>query len=358
MNKYQICVAVNNMATAGSKAPQDVCAIAERAGYAMLSLSRSAAKKNFFQKICNKLNILTGYAVGWCRAYGTIPAGATVLLQIPNDYTGRWGRKVLKKLQQKKHIRLIGLIHDVDELRLPASDYLTKSKQLHDFMMEQADAVIAHNESMVDYLISKGVSEDKLVSLEIFDYLAEPTDKKLETFDRSAVIAGNLDPQKCGYIAQLGELSGVNWILYGPNYDNRLDTFRNISYQGKVAPEVLPEMLTKGFGVIWDGTSLDTCTGSMGQYLRYNNPHKLSLYLTAGLPVVIWEQAAEAAFIRKHGLGVCVASLRDLGKAFDAVDPAQYSQMAQRVKAVGEQLRNGCYLTTALTAAEAVCAKR
>ena len=56
--------------------------------------------------------------------------------------------------------------------------------------------------------------------------------------------------------------------------------------------------------------------GQMDAYF-YTIKAKLSLYLTAGLPVVIWEQAAEAAFVRKHGLGICVASLRDLKEAFD-----------------------------------------
>ena len=357
MNQYQICVALGNMSTAGSKAPQDVSVVADRLGYRMVSLSRSAAKRNLYQRVCEKLNRLTGYFVGWCRAYTTIAENGVVLLQIPNDYTGAWGRKILARLQDKKGVRLICLIHDVDELRLQESAYLDHSRQLHNFCMERADAIIAHNESMIDYLVSRGVSKDKLINLEIFDYLAPPAEKELEAFDRSVVIAGNLDPVKCGYVAQLGTVTGVNWILYGPNYDNGLDTFENITYCGKVPPDVLPEKLTKGFGVIWDGSSVDSCQGSMGQYLRYNNPHKLSLYLTAGLPVVIWDQAAEAAFVRKHGVGVCVASLQDLGTAFDSIDPDAYNQMAQRVAVLGDQLRNGHYLTAALNGAAAVCAQ-
>ena len=34
---------------------------------------------------------------------------------------------------------------------------------------------------------------------------------------------------------------------------------------------------------MWDGPSPDTCAGVYGAYLRYNNPHKTSLYLAAGL---------------------------------------------------------------------------
>ena len=28
------------------------------------------------------------------------------------------------------------------------------------------------------------------------------------------------------------------------------------------------------FGLVWDGTSKDTCIGGFGEYLKFNNPHK------------------------------------------------------------------------------------
>ena len=40
--------------------------------------------------------------------------------------------------------------------------------------------------------------------------------------------------------------------------------------------------------------------------------HKLSLYLAVGLPVIIWEKAAEAEFVLKENVGVTVKSLYEL----------------------------------------------
>ena len=46
------------------------------------------------------------------------------------------------------------------------------------------------------------------------------------------------------------------------------------------------------FGLVWDGISVETCAGVYGEYLKVNNPHKTSLYLASGIPVIIWKEAA------------------------------------------------------------------
>ncbi|NRO11242.1 Beta-1,6-galactofuranosyltransferase WbbI [Lactobacillus helveticus] len=48
-----------------------------------------------------------------------------------------------------------------------------------------------------------------------------------------------------------------------------------------------------------------------GNYLRYNDPHKLSLYLASGIPVIIWKKAAEAKFVEENKVGITVDSLED-----------------------------------------------
>ena len=74
---------------------------------------------------------------------------------------------------------------------------------------------------------------------------------------------------------------------------------KNVKYCGQYKPEELPEKLEGGFGLVWDGDDLGACTGVFGEYMKYNNPHKTSLYLASGLPVIIWEKAAMAKYIEK-----------------------------------------------------------
>ena len=89
-----------------------------------------------------------------------------------------------------------------------------------------------------------------------------------------------------------------------------------------------------------------------GEYLKYNNPHKLSLYLASGIPVIIWEKAAEADFVRKNHLGICVASLFELSEVLKKIDKETYVQMANNVSEFSKKITNGYYTYSALQKAE------
>lgn len=62
-------------------------------------------------------------------------------------------------------------------------------------------------------------------------------------------------------------------------------------------------------------SSTETCSGSYGKYLRINNPHKVSLYIAAGIPVVIWKEAALCSLIEENALGFGISSLDELEEA-------------------------------------------
>ena len=116
-------------------------------------------------------------------------------------------------------------------------------------------------------------------------------------------------------------------------------------------PSELPQRLCHGFGLVWDGDDLDACTGEWGEYLRWNNPHKLSLYLASGLPVVTWSEAATADFIKEHDVGFTVSSLRDLPGEFAQIPKERYSEMQSNARKLAEKLRSGYFLTAAMRSA-------
>ena len=106
--------------------------------------------------------------------------------------------------------------------------------------------------------------------------------------------------------------------------------------------------MVNGFGLVWDGNSADTCSGNTGDYLRYNNPHKLSMYLASGLPVIIWSQAAEAPLVLEKGVGIAVSSLREIPEVLSGVDAVRYGKMRERVLALSGELRSGYYTKRAI----------
>ena len=78
------------------------------------------------------------------------------------------------------------------------------------------------------------------------------------------------------------------------------------SIKGVESPDRLPNVLEGDFGLVWDGESLEEGQEAAGRYLRYNCPHKFSLYMAAGMPVIVGKQSAMAEITERETLGITV----------------------------------------------------
>ena len=186
-----------------------------------------------------------------------------------------------------------------------------------------------------------------MVNLDIFDYLYEPESTEGHaTFGGPILIAGNLSKNKSGYVYELP--SDVHFELYGANFTESDRKRENIQYKGKVKPDELPVVLKGSFGLVWDGPSAKTCTGVYGEYLKVNNPHKTSLYLAAGIPVVVWNESAMADFIKKNKCGITINSIMELGNIINRMSEKEYASYKKNAINIGKSIRHGEYTKKAL----------
>jgi hypothetical protein len=192
-----------------------------------------------------------------------------------------------------------------------------------------------------------GVIKDKIKELGIFDYL-DPKNSHAKTgLTKNVVIAGNLSLEKSAYLSSLKKHQDVDFNLYGINFKDSCKG-ENVHYQGAFKPDELADNLEGSFGLIWDGDSDETCAGLYGNYLRYNNPHKTSLYLSAGLPVIIWEDAALADFVLKNHVGLTIKSLDEISEKRKQISKLEYENMLKNVEKIAKRLKTGAYLKEAL----------
>jgi glycosyltransferase involved in cell wall biosynthesis len=243
----------------------------------------------------------------------------------------------LLKLFKKKGIKTIAIIIDIDGWR-DGDDILFK-KEIS--QLSRFDFLIVHNESMEQEL-RKSLSASKMYSIEIFDYpLSLPIRKN--TIENNICIAANFN--KGAFVYQLGKISNINFILYGEGF-NPLKTAEadNISYKGLFNPADLKEPFGGSFGLIWDGDSIETCSGNTGRYLQFNNPYKLSFYIAAGLPVITWEKSAIAGFIKNNHIGFTVNSLFDLEEKLNSVSKDDYTKLKQNCDALASKVCSGYFL--------------
>ncbi len=292
----------------------------------------------------------------WKKTLAHLGKGDLLVVQFPSISHCIFLGKLFRELRGRG-VTVVLLIHDLEKLRFIEADvpFKTRVRQSLDesSVLKAADLVIAHNPVMIDYLAAEGVDREKLVSLDIFDYrmpadfephkpYEETDDTNLDAPGADLIIAGNLDSDKVGYLKDIGRVPGVRFQLYG------------VGYKDENANAVYPAYLHGNFGLVWDGTSVDTCAGNYGTYLKYNDPHKTSLYLMCGFPVVVWDKSAISKFVLEHGAGIVVSSLLEAGDAIRSLDPNEYEQMCKNAAAVSADLRSGHYLKTAV----AECMKR
>ena len=264
-------------------------------------------------------------------------------------------KQIRMRFLKKKNFKAYLLIHDIESLRKNRirtfSDF--KHSIIHFLqnktVLDRVDGIIAHNNKMKLELVKMGISAEKIVTLEIFDYLI-PDFNENKIYDKDKILlAGNFDIRKTKYARNLPEKP--EFEIYGINFESE-NLPNNVHYKGAFTPDELPNHLQGGFGLVWDGDSSHTCSGMYGEYLKINNPHKASLYLASGFPIIVWKQSALADFVKRNDCGIIIDSLFEIAGALGNMDEENYRQLIENSRKIGEKIRRGHYLKTALEECE------
>ena len=360
MKKYQICekyIYFNKEMEkksdinfhAGGKAPSDVYKIALEKGYKPVYVRRFKIDEFHTYKIVRKI-----INFDWFFLIFRIRRNSIVLLQLPIRFGNhKMQYAFLRLLKKIKKVKFISLMHDIEILRKarhPSTvDFANCEFEFH-ASLKLTDCLIVHNQKMKQFIKYYGFPDEKIIVLEIFDYLTDSKENTIK-YTKKVIYAGNLAARKCGFLRKLKE-TGIPFDLYGINYKQDEIGGKNINYCGSYRSNILSEKINSGFGLVWDGDELSTCSGSLGDYLRWNNPHKLSLYICAGIPVFIWDEAAEAAFVKENKIGFLIQSINDIKNIFDSLEEDTYKKLQKRVSLISKRIRNGFYMKKALEIAE------
>lgn len=331
---------------AGNKARNDVEEIVVREGYSPLLLMVD----DWYQM--GTIRAQRHKAKALSKAISKLKEGDQLLIQFPMLHHSFFTTHLVKRMQ-RKGVKVHFIIHDLEVLRYANLDTVPLKHKIRVHLQEssllkQADGLIAHNPVMKSVLVDKGISEKKIVSLGIFDYLIPNYQDKEDLSKEGAIIvAGNLAQEKAGYLYELPARPAYNF--YGVGFDEARK-LSNETYFGSFLPDELPLALEGSFGLVWDGDSSKTCSGVFGEYLRYNNSHKASLYLASGFPIIVWGQSALANFVLEKECGISVESLLGLEEVLEHLSQEEYQDLVKNAKSVGQKIREGSYLLSALQA--------
>ncbi len=327
----------NDRTGAGVKAKSDVEDIIHQMGGVNLGLKRSFYKNKFLTFILNLLGIVKFVLL--------VKKGDVVVLQYPVKKYFIFICKVCRL----RGARSISLIHDLGSFRRKK---LTVERELE--RLSYSDHLITLNPSMREWLIENGCTRE--ISVQgVWDYLSDAeTSKILDERDperRMAIVyAGSLAAKKNPFLYDLVErVDGFDLHLFGDyvKYKRELSG-KNLYCHGFVEAEQMISKPTGDFALVWDGDSIESCRGSFGAYLQYNTPHKISLYIRMGLPIIIWRRAAMAQFILDNGIGVCIDSLSRLNDALRGITPEQYDLMRRNILEISSRVATGDYFRSTI----------
>lgn len=327
----------NNLKNAGNKAKTDIEAICSKQGFINIGIKQTVGK--------NKITgfFLTLYSI--LKASYKLQKKDILLIQYP-----------LKKyysficiIAKLKGAKTITLIHDLGSFRRKK---LTIPKEIK--RLNRSNYIIAHNTAMKKWLQQHGIKRP-VGCLEIFDYLSQQytPSRTSAPYPYTVVYAGGLSPRKNKFLYEVGEyITNYQINLYGNGFEP--DQAKSKEYficKGFLPSDELISQVEGEFGLVWDGDSVNACAGDWGHYLKYNNPHKTSLYIRCELPIIIWNKAALASFVKENRIGICIDNLDELNDVLQNLSQKKINELKMNVAIISKRLAKGYYTQKAIGAA-------
>lgn len=238
----------------------------------------------------------------------------------------------------------VAFVHDIEGLKSALPNWQLVAQECN--TLKRFTHVLSLNPTITQVLQDHGIQA--LASLDLWDYRCEaspPVPRGPYRF--RVVFAGNLSAEKSGFINQMGDLGGCDFELYGNELPPDTIVAPNTHYLGSFQPDAPPFAGNGRLGLVWDGPELTTCSGDFGAYLAYNTPHKTSMYLAKGLPVVVWRGAAVAAVIAEHDAGILIDSLHELPGVLKTLTQERYAELQAQATTLGEKIRSGYFIQAA-----------
>ncbi|KRN27700.1 beta-1,6-galactofuranosyltransferase [Lactobacillus selangorensis] len=287
--------------------------IAHQMGYRYLDIQRYDRKGESMDGLYGRIDGLTA----------AVRPGDLLVYQYP-AYIGNQFEVSFGEHMYVRHVNFVPFVHDAEMVRFgvdPGFDEI--------LYLNLTAANVVANSSLEKVLRDAGAHQPMILQHE-WDYLTtQPLNTK--PLERKVVLAGTFI--KSDLLSTWQQETPL--IAFGPNNDQI--PAPNVDYRGQFDQTTLFDQLPNALGLAWD-------TGdTYGNYTKYNNPYKISLYLAKGLPVIVWKDAGIAPFIAENHLGYLISSLDDIDVLMSSLSDQDLAERQQHVQKFAPLVRNGYF---------------
>lgn len=325
---------------AGSKARLDIEKTMERLGFLPAGLHHTTITSN---RVLHYMRTRANVA----RMAATIGKGDTLVLQYPTRFY-----RLVCRIAHLLGAHIVTFVHDLQCFRHKIFIAKEEIRRLN-----MSDDLIVCNNVVRRWLRDNGFvgynKKGMIETLQVFDFFSEAkSPERKQTWPMHKIVyAGQLARMKNSFLYDFGEyIKGYSVNVYGKGFDSKnAKNPEKFDVRGFMFTDELIGRAEGDFGLVWDGNSVDSCSGNFGEYLRINTPHKISLYIRCGLPLLIWRKAAMAGFVEENGIGICIDSLRDISGIYERLTKDEYDRMCDNVSEVSRRISEGYYFSNAVS---------
>lgn len=255
-----------------------------------------------------------------------INQGDIVICQLPTGNGMKFERELISHLRAYRS-RIAIFIHNFETLLHEKNNY-TICEMIN--LYNQAEILIVNSFAMRQFLLDKGIRENiKFVIQEMWDYTVSNMFMNTPAFKKEIHFIYNKIYE---------EMNEWEYAIPLKLYTPLNNTCLNISNATDMTPEELFLELSKGgFGLIWYADEYDHMS------IKYHTEFWLSIYLAAGIPVIVPAGISNQTLIEENHLGLVVDSLNEAVTKIEAMDESEYQEYLRNIEQFAPALRNGYY---------------
>lgn len=322
---------------AGNKFPRDIITICREEGYEPIYVAEGYPRRDSWR-----------YIFDWKNLQRIEPNSISIFI---DQVCPRITRKMVYSTLKRKNVTIIPLLEDIDPLR---SSEMTSSKKERELdRLHQAKYIISQNKKESKLLDDMGFDVPK-IELNVLDFLSTKIDNSPKTKDSKWKVCygGNLTEQQSGFLEKIKESDSVEYYVYGKGeVSEKLP--KGAFYKGSFSSENCVGNLEGNWGLVWNGQSLEIDpTDKKSIYYNYVSPHKFSMYLLCGMPLIVYSGSAMTEFVLKNKCGIIVDNIDQIPEKLALISNEDYQELHQNALMIAKKVSSGGFTREALTKLE------